>query len=67
MIPEEAEVVVWILFAVGVVAAFFAYKMIVKITADIPRIEEEIPVIEAAVVEEAPVMEEAVAVEATEE
>ena len=67
LIPEDAAVVVWILFAVGIVAAFFAYKMIVKITADIPRIEEEVPAIEAVVVEDAPVMEEAVAVETTEE
>ena len=64
LIPEEAAVVVWILFALGIVGAYFMYKMIVKITADIPRVEE-VPAIEA--VEEAPVMEEAVAVEATEE
>ena len=64
LVPEEAAVVVWILFALGIVGAYFMYKMIVKITADIPSVEE-VPAIEA--VEEAPVMEEAVAVEATEE
>lgn len=67
LIPEDAAAVVWVLFVVGIVAAFFAYKMIVKITADIPRIEEEVPAIEVVAVEETPVMEEAVAVEATEE
>ena len=67
LIPEEAAIVIWILFVVGIVAAFFAYKMIVKITADIPRIEEEVPAIGAVAVEDAPVMEEAVAVEATKE
>lgn len=65
LIPEDAAVVVWVLFALGIVGAYFMYKMIVKITADIPRIEEVVPAIEA--VEEAPVTEEAVVVEATEE
>jgi len=67
LIPEEAAIVIWILFALGIVGAYFMYKVIVKITADIPRIEEEVPAIEAVAVEEAPVMEEVVAVEATEE
>ncbi len=51
LVPEEAAIVIWILFVVGIVAAFFAYKMIVKITEDIPRIEEEVPAIEAVAVE----------------
>jgi len=64
LVPEEAELVIWVLLALAIVGAYFMYKIIVKITADIPRVEE-VPAIEA--VEEAPVMEEAVAVEATEE
>lgn len=65
LVPEEAELVIWVLLALAIVGAYFAYKMIVKITADIPRIEEVVPAIEA--VEEALVTEEAVVVEATEE
>ncbi len=65
LVPEEAEVVIWVLLALAVVGAYFAYKMIVKVTADIPKVEE-VPAIEA-VAEEAPVTEEAVVVEATEE
>ena len=64
LVPEEAELVIWVLLALAIVGAYFMYKMIVKITADIPRVEE-VPAIEA--VEETPVMEEAVVVEATEE
>jgi len=64
LVPEEAELVIWVLLALAIVGAYFMYKIIVKITADIPRVEE-VPAIEA--VEEAPVMEEAVVVEATEE
>lgn len=60
LIPEDAAVVVWILFAVSIVGAFFAYKMIVKITVDIPRIEETPVAAEVVAEEEAPV-------EATEE
>lgn len=66
LIPEDAAVVVWILFAVSIVGAFFAYKMIVKITVDIPRIEET-PVAAEVVAEEEAVNVEEVAVEATEE
>lgn len=55
LIPEEAAVAILILFAVGIVGAFFAYKMIVKITAEIPKIEEEVPVEEVT-----PVVEEIV-------
>lgn len=62
LIPEEAEVVVWILFAASIAGAFFAYKMIVKITAEIPRVEEAVSDMEAT-----PVVEEAVTVEVTEE
>ena len=40
LIPEDAAVVIWILFVVSIVLAYFAYKMIVKITAEIPKIEE---------------------------
>ncbi len=65
LVPEEAEMVIWVLLALAVVGAYFAYKMIVKVTADIPKVEE-VPAIEA-VAEEAPVTEEAVVVEATEE
>ena len=64
LVPEEAELVIWVLLALAIVGAYFAYKMIVKITADIPRVEE-VPAVEA--VEEVPVTEEAVVVEATEE
>ena len=64
LVPEEAELVIWVLLALAIVGAYFAYKMIVKITADIPRVEE-VPAVEA--VEEVPIMEEAVVVEATEE
>ena len=39
-IPEEASVVIWILFVVGIVAAVFMYKEVVKVTADIPKVEE---------------------------
>lgn len=46
LIPEDAAVVVWILFAVCIVGAYFAYKMIVKITDEIPRIEEEVVIAE---------------------
>lgn len=66
LIPEDAAVVVWILFAVSIVGAFFAYKMIVKITVDIPRIEET-PVAAEVVAEEEAVNVGEVAVEATEE
>lgn len=66
LIPEDAAVVVWILFAVSIVGAFFAYKMIVKITVDIPRIEET-PIVVEVVAEEEAVNVGEVAVEATEE
>lgn len=66
LIPEDAVVLVWILFALGFVGVYFAYKMIVKITADIPRIED-VPAIEVMAGEEGLVIEEAVVVEATEE
>ena len=39
-IPEEASVVIWILFVVGIVVAVFMYKEVVKVTADIPKVEE---------------------------
>ena len=39
-IPEEASVVIWILFVAGIVAAVFMYKEVVKVTADIPKVEE---------------------------
>lgn len=66
LIPEDAAVVVWILFAVSIVGAFFAYKMIVNITVDIPRIEET-PIVVEVVAEEEAVNVGEVAVEATEE
>ena len=47
LIPENAAVVVWILFALGFVGAYFAYKMIVQIAAGIPKIEEELTVVES--------------------
>jgi len=47
LIPENATVVVWILFALGFVGAYFAYKMIVQIAAGIPKIEEELTVVES--------------------
>ena len=58
LIPEDAAVVVWVLFALGVVGVYFMHKTIVKITADIPKMEE------VPAVEEVPVTE---AVEVTEE
>lgn len=64
LIPEEAAVVVWILFALGIVGVYFSYKIIVKITAEIPRMED-IPAFE--VVEEVPATEETVVEEGTEE
>ena len=64
LVPEEAEVVVWVLFALGAVGAYFMYKMIVKVTADIPKMEEAVPAVEEVAAEEAPVTE---AVEAMEE
>lgn len=40
LIPEEASVVVWILFAVSLVVVFFMYKQVVKVTEDIPKYKE---------------------------
>ena len=40
LIPEDASVVVWVLFAISVVAVFFMYKLIVKMTEDIPKLED---------------------------
>lgn len=53
LIPEDASVVVWVLFAVSIVGAFFAYKMIVKVTAEIPKIDETETVETVPAVEEA--------------
>lgn len=41
LIPEEAGVVVLILFAISIAGVVLAYKVIQKITADIPEIEED--------------------------
>jgi len=46
LIPEEAGVVVLVLFVASIVGAIFAYKMIVKIVAEIPQMEEEIVITE---------------------
>ena len=59
LVPEDAAVVIWILFAVSVVGAFFAYKMTVKVTAEIPRIEESAAVVDEVVAEEVTVETEA--------
>lgn len=42
LIPEDASVVVWVLFAVSVVLVVLMYKLIVKVTEDIPKLEEMI-------------------------
>lgn len=57
LIPEDASVLLWVLFAASIVGAYFAYKMVVKVTAEIPRIKEEAVVEEETehVVEESPV------------
>ena len=41
-IPEDASVIVIVLFAVSIVVAVFTYKQIVKVTADIPKCEESV-------------------------
>ena len=40
LIPEEAGAIILILFVVSIAGVGFAYKLIRKITADIPRMEE---------------------------
>ena len=42
LIPEDASVVVIILFVVSIVVAVFMYKQIVKVTADIPKWEDPV-------------------------
>ena len=42
LIPEDAGVVVIILFVVSIVVAILMYKQIVKVTEDIPRLEESV-------------------------
>ena len=66
LIPEEAGAVILLLCVVSIVGVVFAYKMIMKVTVDIPRMEEVLTV-EAVMPEEALVEEEAVVGEATEE
>jgi len=58
LIPEEAGALVLILCVVSIAGVVLAYKMIVKVTIDIPRMEE-IPAVEAIAVEEALVEGEA--------
>lgn len=60
LIPEEAGILVWILFVVSIAAAFLAYKMIVRITAELPPIEE---VAEAEINEAIAIAQEAVEAE----
>ena len=58
VVPEDAAVVIWVLFAACIVGTYFAYKMIVKITAEIPKLEEA-AVVEATQPEEVFAGEEA--------
>lgn len=48
LIPEEAGIVVLILFAAAFVGVYFAYKKIMSIVSDIPEIEERMEEVEAA-------------------
>lgn len=65
LIPEDAAVLVWILFVVGLVLVFFMYKQILKVTEDIPKLEEV--VLEEAVMTQAVMSENVETVENTEE
>ena len=49
LIPEDAGAVVWVLFVASIVFAVVAYRMIQKVAAELPEVDEE------AVEEEAPV------------
>ena len=40
MIPEDAGILVLILFGVSIVVAVFMYKQIVRVAEDIPKIED---------------------------
>ena len=56
VIPEEAGILILILFVISIAGVVFAYKMIEKVTIDILRIEE-VPVVETVMEEEVPVEE----------
>ena len=40
LIPEDAAAVILVLFVISIVVAFFMYKQVVKVSEDIPKIEE---------------------------
>lgn len=42
LIPEDASVIVIILFVISIVVVGLVYKQIVKVTADIPKMEENV-------------------------
>lgn len=54
LIPEEAGIIILILFVISITGVIFAYKMIEKVTVDSPS-REEAQVTEAVTVEEDPV------------
>ena len=56
VIPEEAGILILILFVISIAGVVFAYKMIEKVTVDIPSMEE-VPVVEAVMAEEVPAEE----------
>ena len=56
LIPEEAGIIILILFVISIAGVIFAYKMIKKVTVDIPSREED-QAIEAVMVEDATVEE----------
>lgn len=56
LIPEEAGILIMILFVISITGVVFAYKMIEKVTVDIPSMEE-VPVVEAVMAEEVPAEE----------
>lgn len=65
LIPEEAGIVVLILFAISIAGVILAYKMIVKVTADIPKMEKVVE-IEAVLLEDGLDVGEAASVNETE-
>lgn len=40
MIPEEAGMVIWVLFALSIVGAVVGYRLALKVSEDIPKVEE---------------------------
>ncbi|MBR5566311.1 MAG: CPBP family intramembrane metalloprotease [Roseburia sp.] len=56
LIPEEAGILIMILFVISIAGVVFAYKMIEKVTVDISSMEE-VPVVEAVMAEEVPAEE----------